>query len=166
MKTLQVLREVRCARLSERIIFVSALSPLPPRRGSLVDVSNHVLQASFSRKPIFSVTLHPKEHFSLYLTFHPPWTQPCPGVCAPGAGQGLYQKQETSCFLRRLTGGGGLSWAGRKSQGALDSEFRGLLSEGFPLPALLPWCSPASALPPAGHWAESCPHLADSVSRG
>lgn len=97
---------------------------------------------------MFSVMLHPKEHFSLYLTFHPPWTQPSPCVCAPGAGQGLCQRQEISCFLRRLTDGGGLSWAGRKSQGELDREFTGLLSEGFPLPALLPWSSPASALPP------------------
>ena len=86
--------------------------------------SSHITQTSFLRKPMFSVMLHPKEHFSLYFAFYPPWTQPSPCVCAP-VQAGLYQRQETSCFPRRLTGGSGFSWAGRKCRGKAAGSSRG-----------------------------------------
>lgn len=114
--------------------------------------STHITQTSFLRKPIFSVMLHPKEHFSLYLPFYPPWTQPSPCVCAPGAGQGLYQRQETSCFPRRLTGGGGFSWAGRKSRGNATGSSRAPLG-GTPAPSALALVLSGLCSSPTGHWA-------------
>ena len=111
--------------------------------------SNHITQTSFLRKPIFSVMLHPKEHFSLYLTLYPPWTQPSPCVCAPGAGQGLCQRQEASCFAGRLTGGGGFSWAGRKRGGKAAGSSRGPLS-GMPTPSALALVLPGLCSSPLG----------------
>ena len=86
--------------------------------------SNHITQTSFLRKPMFSVMLHPKEQFSLYLTFIPRGhSHPLVSVLLCRAG--LYQRQETSCFPRRLTSGSGFSWAGRKCRGKAVGSSRG-----------------------------------------